>query len=112
MAKILLVEDQDDIRNVLSTALKMQGFEVDAYANGESALEAIESSWPDIAILDSGLPGMSGLDVGQVIDQRTGDRERVVKVALMRRIFANSRGRQVSTCSSASRFRLTISVKN
>lgn len=77
MVKILLVEDQDDIRNVLQLALESRGHEIDAYADGESALRAIESWWPEFAILDSGLPGMSGLEVGQAIVERTGDQKRM-----------------------------------
>jgi DNA-binding response OmpR family regulator len=80
MAKILLVEDHDDIRNVLTIALTQRGHEVDAHADGESALEAIESSWPEIAIIDSRLPGVSGLELGRVIDGQTGDRKRILKV--------------------------------
>lgn len=80
MDKILLVEDQDDIRTVLTIALSQRGFQVDAYADGESALVAIESSWPKIAIVDSGLPGISGLDFGRAIDEQTGDRKRIFKV--------------------------------
>ena len=80
MNKILLVEDHDDIRNVLTIALTQRGYEVDAHADGESALESIKSSWPEIAIIDSGLPGVSGLELGRVIDGQTGDRNRVLKV--------------------------------
>jgi len=80
MAKILLVEDQDDIRSVLSATLRHRGHEVEAYADGESALNAVESSWPEIAVIDSSLPGISGLEVGQAIDARTGSLKRVSKV--------------------------------
>jgi len=80
MAKILLVEDQDDIRLVLTATLGHRGHDIEAYADGEAALDAIESSWPEIAIVDSNLPGVSGLQVGRAIDERTGDRKRVFKV--------------------------------
>lgn len=80
MTKILLVEDQDDIRTILAVTLSHQGYQVDAYTDGESALQAIGSSWPEIAILDSSLPGVSGLEVGRVIDEITGNRKRVCKV--------------------------------
>ena len=80
MNKILLVEDQDDIRTVLTIALGQRGYQVDGYTDGESALEAMQSSWPDIAIVDSGLPGMSGLELGRAVEEQTGDRKRVLKV--------------------------------
>ena len=80
MARILLVEDQDDIRTVLEIALTQRGHDVDAFADGESALKAIETSWPEIAIVDSGLPGISGLDFGRALDQQTGDQKRIRKV--------------------------------
>ena len=80
MTKILLVEDQDDVRNALAIALTHQGYDVEAYSNGETALEAIKLAWPEIAIIDSGLPGLSGMDFGRALDEQTGDQKRIFKV--------------------------------
>ncbi len=103
MAEILLVEDHNDIRAVLQLALETRGHRVRAYADGESALRAIESWWPDVAILDSGLPGMSGLEVGQAIVERTGERERVFMA-----LFTGSDTHELRQCSREAGFVLFV----
>jgi two-component system phosphate regulon response regulator PhoB len=78
MAKILLIEDQEDIRTVMAMALKNRGHIVDEYADGESALQSLDKQWPEVAIVDSGLPGMSGIDVGRAIVARAENRDRIL----------------------------------
>lgn len=78
MARILIIEDQPDIRNVLKLALVDRGYEVNAWPDGESALSEIDTQWPDVAIVDSTLPGMNGLEVGRAIIERTGERAPVL----------------------------------
>jgi CheY-like chemotaxis protein len=70
MPKTVLVDDNDDIRTVLSMSLIQRGFDVVTYPDGESALAKIAQDHPDIAIIDSSLPGISGLEVGRRIRQR------------------------------------------
>ncbi|MBI4610635.1 MAG: sigma-54-dependent Fis family transcriptional regulator [Candidatus Rokubacteria bacterium] len=59
---ILLVEDEEPVRFALETALKEQGYAVEACANAEEALERLHTQTFDIAITDVKLPGASGLD--------------------------------------------------
>lgn len=62
-ALILVVEDDKPIRNLIVTALEMQGYRYRTAENGsESIIEAI-SCKPDIIILDLGLPDMDGVDI-------------------------------------------------
>lgn len=63
MIKILLVDDETLITDSLAYSLKREGFDVQAVADGEQALESIESFHPDLVVLDVMLPGMSGLEV-------------------------------------------------
>jgi len=63
MAKILVVEDEADLRDVLIFNLKGEGHTVVAAANGRAALEAARNDDPDIILLDLMLPDLSGLDI-------------------------------------------------
>ena len=64
MAKrILVVEDDDKSRRLLVDVLGYHGFDVAAFANGESALEDARVTAPQAALLDIQLPGMSGYDI-------------------------------------------------
>src|SRR5690625_230844 len=62
-AKLLVVDDEPNIRELLSTSLRFAGFEVIAASNGREALEAAEAHNPDLAVLDVMLPDMDGFSV-------------------------------------------------
>lgn len=61
--RLLLVEDNVPLADELCSSLKRQGYAVDWLADGRDALVQGETQPYDLAILDLGLPGMSGLDV-------------------------------------------------
>ena len=63
MARILIVEDEQKLREVMAVFLKTEGFEVDTAEDGETALELFARSRYDLIVLDAMLPGMSGFDV-------------------------------------------------
>jgi two-component system KDP operon response regulator KdpE len=60
-AKILVVDDEPQIRRVLRTALTSRGYVVVEARSGEEAVELIRSERPDLLLLDVNMPGMSGL---------------------------------------------------
>ncbi|MCA4133818.1 response regulator transcription factor [Arthrobacter sp. M4] len=62
-AKLLVVDDEPNIRELLSTSLRFAGFEVVAAANGRDALAAADQHSPDLAVLDVMLPDMDGFTV-------------------------------------------------
>ncbi|WP_022871538.1 response regulator transcription factor [Yaniella halotolerans] len=62
-AKLLVVDDEPNIRELLSTSLRFAGFDVIAASNGREALEAAETHNPDLAVLDVMLPDMDGFSV-------------------------------------------------
>ncbi|MBG0776017.1 MAG: sigma-54-dependent Fis family transcriptional regulator [Desulfovibrionaceae bacterium] len=62
-AKILVVDDEQDIRFSLSGILEDEGHEVVEAATGEEGLKAVEAGPPDLVFLDIWLPGMDGLAV-------------------------------------------------
>ncbi|MBO0860216.1 MAG: sigma-54-dependent Fis family transcriptional regulator [Chloracidobacterium sp.] len=63
MPRILIVDDEPQIRRILSVFLSDSGFDVAEAETGERALSVAESFRPDIALLDINMPGMNGLRV-------------------------------------------------
>lgn len=66
-ARVLIVEDDADLRRMFRQALSFAGFEVDEAADGLEALRALERDLPDAVVLDLGLPLLSGSVVRQEI---------------------------------------------
>jgi putative two-component system response regulator len=60
MAKILLAEDDEFLRNMTRTVLELNGFDVFAYADGELALEAFPKVCPDLVVSDINMPKLDG----------------------------------------------------
>jgi two-component system response regulator PrrA len=60
---VLVVDDDEAIRDALDRALRLEGFEVSCAPDGESALAAVEASPPDVMVLDVAMPGIDGVAV-------------------------------------------------
>jgi len=60
---VLVVEDEEDIRELVSYNLLREGYQVASVASGEAALSSVDSDVPDLVILDLMLPGVDGLTV-------------------------------------------------
>ena len=67
MPRILVVEDDPDIADLMRRYLLKAGFAVDVLASGDEALEAVRSSPPDLLVLDLMLPRMSGLELCRAV---------------------------------------------
>ena len=65
MSRVLVVDDEPQIRRTLAINLRARGFQVDLAASGEEALKAAADQPPDVVVLDLGLPGIDGLQVIQ-----------------------------------------------
>ena len=63
MARIVLVDDDANLRHTLGYALRQEGFEVLAAEDGERGLEAFHQSRPDVVLLDVMLPNLDGFEV-------------------------------------------------
>jgi len=61
-AKILVVDDEPQIRRMMRTTLTSSGYQVDEATTGEEALEKLRSYQPDLVLLDLNMPGMGGLE--------------------------------------------------
>ncbi len=62
MAKILIAEDERDIRDLITFTLGFAGFEVLAAANGEEALNMARQNIPDLILMDVRMPRMTGYE--------------------------------------------------
>jgi len=67
MARLLLVEDEDTVRETLALNLRAEGHEVDTAADGERGLELARASGYDLLVLDVMLPKLDGLTVCRIL---------------------------------------------
>lgn len=79
MAKILLVDDQRDVRFVMSELLEDMGHQVVEASSAPGGLEMLETERPDIVFLDLSMPGMGGLEaLARIRRQETTRHTRVL----------------------------------
>jgi two-component system, OmpR family, response regulator ResD len=71
-ARVLVVDDEPIVREVLSRYLSREGFEVETAADGQAALDVFEATRPELIVLDLMLPRMDGLEVFRRIRARNG----------------------------------------
>ena len=67
---ILVVEDDDELRSVVGSGLREEGFTVETVATGADALGRVESTPPDLLIIDVGLPDTDGRDLCKALRAR------------------------------------------
>jgi two-component system, OmpR family, alkaline phosphatase synthesis response regulator PhoP len=67
--KIFVVDDEKDIRDILSVNIVKQNYEVTAFASAEKALEGMKKTTPDLIILDIMMEGMDGFEFCKTIRQ-------------------------------------------
>ena len=63
MSRILVVDNEKSMREMLSIALKKEGYEVETARNGEVAVEMVEGSDYDVVITDINMPNINGLEL-------------------------------------------------
>jgi two-component system, OmpR family, KDP operon response regulator KdpE len=63
MSRVLVVDDEPQIRRALGINLKARGYDVELAESGERALELAARTHPDVVVLDLGLPGIDGIEV-------------------------------------------------
>ena len=71
MARIALVDDDRNILTSVSMLLESEGFEVETFSDGQTALDAFNRRSPDIAVLDIKMPRMDGMDLLQRLRQKS-----------------------------------------
>jgi two-component system response regulator ResD len=70
-SKILLVEDEPSIAEVVELYLKRAGFQVQALKDGRAAMQSLEHELPDLLVLDLMLPGTDGLTITRWLRDRS-----------------------------------------
>lgn len=75
MRKVLIADDEHNIRHILDFSLHAEGFDVVSADNGEDAFTLAVNEMPDIIILDVMMPGRGGIETCKVLkeDERTAD---------------------------------------
>ena len=75
MATILVVDDEDFFRTLISEMLSDEGYTVETAEDGEKGIEAVHALHPDLILLDMSMPGMTGFDVTRILknDDKTKD---------------------------------------
>lgn len=69
-ARILVVEDEPSIREVLNLYLRRAGYEVEVAGDGRAALESLADRMPDLVVLDLMLPHVDGLEITRWLRER------------------------------------------
>jgi len=78
MIKAMLVEDDRDIKELISYQLGLLNISVESFSNGEAALKAIKSQQYDLFLLDWMLPGLSGIDLTMAIRQEIKNKDKPI----------------------------------
>jgi two-component system response regulator PrrA len=65
--RVLVVEDDEAVRDAIRSGLTVHGFDVTVAADGETAVQAVIDKLYDVVVLDVGLPGISGIEVCQYL---------------------------------------------
>ncbi|HEU5129126.1 MAG TPA: response regulator transcription factor [Glycomyces sp.] len=76
-ARLLVVDDEESLADLLVEALSFQGYDVASAASGTAALTAVDGSRPDLIILDVNMPGLDGFGVAERL-RSTGDRTPII----------------------------------
>ena len=73
IARVLVVDDEPNIADVISMALRYNDFEVSVAADGNQALEKAGEFRPDLIVLDVMMPGLDGFQVAKRLGERSAD---------------------------------------
>jgi DNA-binding response OmpR family regulator len=99
MARVLVVDDEEDVRNLVAFNLKAAGMEVLQAKNGVEALEMVKNESPDLVVLDLMMPEMDGISVCEMIRKLPRASETPV---VMLTAWATDRARVVGLQAGAS----------
>jgi CheY-like chemotaxis protein len=73
--RVLVVEDNADSATSLALLLRLQGHEVKIALDGPTGLQVAQDNWPDVVLLDIGLPGLDGYLVARGIGEHPGEKK-------------------------------------
>jgi CheY-like chemotaxis protein len=88
MKRILVVDDEPALREVLSSILESEGYEVYSASNGKEGFERAQVLLPDLVILDYLMPGLNGAEVGDAL--RSAARTHHIKILMSSSLSENA----------------------
>ncbi len=80
---VIVVDDEEGMREGIARILKKQGLDVDTAPDGESAIELMQNRTYDLAFVDLKMPGIDGFKVTEFINEKTDGRTVVVIVSAL-----------------------------
>lgn len=83
MGRILIAEDETDLRELMALILEAAGHTVEAVADGIAAIGHLAEQRPDLVVLDVVMPRATGLEVLDAIRDRPGQRPRVLMLSAL-----------------------------
>lgn len=93
MPKVLLIEDEESLRNLYTKILTMRNYEVESAADGEIALTLLKQFRPDVIVLDIVMPHYNGVEILKIL-KNDGD----LKVIPVVMLTALSEMRRITEC--------------
>ncbi len=116
-AVIMVVDDEENNRNVIVAQLKNEGYTITTAASGEEALDMIDTELPDLILLDAMMPGISGFDVAEILksEERTTTIPIIMLTALgdsSSRLIALSNGAEEFLTKPVARAELVARIRN
>ncbi|MBS1550650.1 MAG: sigma-54-dependent Fis family transcriptional regulator [Bacteroidetes bacterium] len=78
---VIIIDDENNIRNLLSRILSLEGFEVNAFATGKEGLNSVERESYAVALIDVILPDINGIELTKLIREKSPDTEIIVMTA-------------------------------
>src|SRR5678815_6072009 len=81
MRRVLVVDDEENVRLVVRTFLRRQSYEVEVASSGDEALALVESFGPDVILTDVRMPRMGGLDLLATLKAKGNDATVIVMSA-------------------------------
>ncbi len=83
MAKILITDDSDFMRELMRDIIAEQGYDVEYAASGEEMLTVYQNSRPDVVILDIVMPGLNGLETLKRLKEYDADAKVIICSAVV-----------------------------
>ena len=78
---VIIIDDESNIRNLLSRILSLEGFEVNTFATAKEGLNSVEKESYDVALIDVKLPDIDGIELTRLIREKSPDTEIIVMTA-------------------------------
>ncbi|MGH2379178.1 MAG: response regulator [Candidatus Limnocylindria bacterium] len=95
--RVLVVDNEATIREMLAIILDTEGYLVDQAADGEEALRAIERARPDVILLDIKMPGIDGFEFAQMYKETNSKKSPIVVITAAQ--SAEKAAAEIGACS-------------